>query len=266
MPSDIAIHTEDNLDTLLRDAIRSLQEAIDRLRREDTTEAAYRMCRVTRELVRVFVDFRLFNDDPILVALVLEHLHQAQLVLQRASEKNPENREFLRFHKALADRAIMLTRSMSHGSPILGATDRYVFLSYVRENESIARRLRDALDEEGIRTWLDQVMIKPGQRWRDLIRQAIRDGQCFIPLFSTEYCHRDRTYMNEELTVAIEELRQLHFDTVWFIPVVLPDCEVPPIPIGRGETLRDIQYIRLSTKRWKAGVKDLADAIRRATK
>ncbi len=55
--------------------------------------------------------------------------------------------------------------------------------------------------------------------------------------------------MNEELTVAIEELRLRPTDRAWFIPVLLDDCEVPDRSIGAGETLRTLQWIKLPHSR-----------------
>ena len=66
------------------------------------------------------------------------------------------------------------------------------------------------------------------------IRKAIREGAFFIACFSKEYHERDRTFMNEELTVAIEELRQRSDDHIWFIPVQLNECEIPNLDIGKG--------------------------------
>jgi hypothetical protein len=49
--------------------------------------------------------------------------------------------------------------------------------------------------------------------------------------------------MNEELLLAIEELRQRPIDRSWFIPVILAGGEIPCLPIGPGETLKDIQGV-----------------------
>ena len=66
--------------------------------------------------------------------------------------------------------------------------------------------------------------------------------------------------MNEELLLAIEELRRRPRDRAWFIPVLLDACMVPDIPIGAGETLRDIQWIALHQD-WNEGIQTLIRAI-----
>ena len=89
--------------------------------------------------------------------------------------------------------------------------------------------------------WLDRNDIDPGLRWKREIRRAIQQGAFFIACFSKEYDERDKTYMNEELTFAIEELRQKPIDQAWFIPVKLNKCEIPDRDIGGGDTLRDLE-------------------------
>ena len=85
-----------------------------------------------------------------------------------------------------------------------------VFISYVNENIEIVKKLYQELKAHGIEVWLDRNDIAPGARWKREIKQAIQQGAFFIACFSKEYYERDRTYMNEELTIAIEELRLRH--------------------------------------------------------
>jgi hypothetical protein len=59
--------------------------------------------------------------------------------------------------------------------------------------------------------------------------------------------------MNEELTLATEELRLRATDRSWFIPVSLDGVEIPPRAISSIETLHDLQSVDLS-QRWLAGV------------
>lgn len=97
----------------------------------------------------------------------------------------------------------------------------------------------------------------PGQRWRDAIHEAIRAGSLFIACFSRESLSRDSTYMNEELTIAIEELRLRPADRAWFIPLSLDGEPIPRRNIGAGETLADLQWIDLSTD-GNRGIKKIA--------
>ena len=132
---------------------------------------------------------------------------------------------------------------------------QHVFISYVSENWAVVKKVYDVLKSHDLEVWIDRNDIKPGARWKDAIRKAIREGAFFIACFSKEYNKRNDTYMNEELTIAIEELRQRPTDRVWFIPVQLNKCKIPDRNIGAGETLHDLQHVKL--------YKDWDDAIRR---
>jgi hypothetical protein len=137
---------------------------------------------------------------------------------------------------------------------------KHVFISYVRENQEQVDRLISDLEKNGVHVWLDRKDIKPGSRWKDAIRDAIRQGDFFIACFSKEYVSKNKTYMNEELALAIEELRQYGTDREWFIPVILSECEIPNRTIGPGETLQDIQHVLLYED-WEGGIKRIISVI-----
>lgn len=136
-----------------------------------------------------------------------------------------------------------------------------VFISYIRENTEEVQRLYDALTEHGVKVWLDRNSIMPGTRWKQAIHGAIRHGDFFIACFSRQYNKRDKAYMNEELAIAIDELRKYSSRRAWFIPVKLSECEIPDLSIGAGETLQDIQWVNLYES-WEAGIQYILSAIK----
>jgi hypothetical protein len=69
--------------------------------------------------------------------------------------------------------------------------------------------------------------------------------------------------MNEELEIAIDEIR-LRGDAPWFIPVVLSG-EVPDRTIGRGRTLRDIHFVRLTSDNWSQAIDALCRTMGKAS-
>jgi len=135
-----------------------------------------------------------------------------------------------------------------------------VFISYVREDSAVVDRIAEALRAHGAEAWLDRTHITPGQRWRRAIRDAISDGTYFVACFSPSYAQRDRTYMNEELRLAIEQLRMMPLDRRWFIPVILRPCQIPEFEIDAVETLKSLQYIDFSQD-WDSAIKQLIDAV-----
>lgn len=164
--------------------------------------------------------------------------------------------------------------SMPHGGPFSGAADRrqtrtfilgrvdgsYAFVSYVREDSDPVDRLCAELRRAGIAVWRDKDSLWPGGRWKDEIRRAIQGGVAFVACFSTQVGSRDRSYMFEELIVAVEELRQHPPTRRWFIPVRLDACELPQLAVGGGETISSFQCVDLFPD-WDAGMSRLARAI-----
>jgi len=136
----------------------------------------------------------------------------------------------------------------------------HVFISYVHENLDVVRRISDVLSSFGITVWLDTDSIKAGSRWKDAIREGISRGAFFIACFSAAYSDRSKTYMNEELTLAIEELRQRPTDQSWFIPVLLDDVAIPDRMIGGGEKLSDLQNVALF-RDWTDGIRRILAVI-----
>jgi HEAT repeat protein len=120
--------------------------------------------------------------------------------------------------------------------------------------------LVQSLESFGIDVWLDKNKIKPGQLWEDAIKEAISSGDYFIACFSDNYNSRIKSYMNEELILAIDELRQRPSDRSWFIPVRLTECDIPNRRIGAGQTLRSIQWVDVYND-WNAGIQRILSVI-----
>jgi hypothetical protein len=59
--------------------------------------------------------------------------------------------------------------------------------------------------------------------------------------------------MNEELTLAIDELRERPFSRTWFVPVLINETSIPSRRISNAEDLSDIQALRLY-ENWSDGV------------
>ncbi|MBU2571481.1 MAG: TIR domain-containing protein [Gammaproteobacteria bacterium] len=137
----------------------------------------------------------------------------------------------------------------------------HVFICYLRQNSDKVNRLVQDLECNSVSVWLDRKKIHPGTRWKDAIRTAIQNGALFLPCFSREYEARKRSYMNEELTLAIDELRLRPTDRSWFIPVVLDGGTIPNRDIGGGETLHNLQWVDLSLD-WTDGVRRIVDTFR----
>jgi hypothetical protein len=136
---------------------------------------------------------------------------------------------------------VRLTAEIDFTLPV--AAENRVFISYVHEDSSTVLNLAGRLEGAGYAVWLDKSSLTGGQRWKGAIRDAIRVGTAFIACFSHNYAARERSHMTEELNLAREEIRMRPSNRAWFIPIRLGECEIPDLPIGGGETLRDIQHL-----------------------
>jgi hypothetical protein len=134
---------------------------------------------------------------------------------------------------------------MPYRLPVVDGSGRHIghtFISYVREDTRHVDALQEVLETAGITVWRDTADLWPGHDWRTEIRRAIReDALVFIACFSRASLARHKSYQNEELVLAIEELRQRRPDAPWFIPVRFDDCKISDLEIGGGRTLASLQ-------------------------
>jgi hypothetical protein len=136
----------------------------------------------------------------------------------------------------------------------------WVFISHVHEDAAKITQLADELNARGATVWLDRKDLTVGDDWRSEIRRAIENGLFFVACFSENYLSRERTYMNVEVDLAVEELAMRRPGRRWFLPVVLDPIDVSVLWIGRWERLSGIQHLRMHDD-WDAAVDQLVAVI-----
>ncbi len=140
----------------------------------------------------------------------------------------------------------------------------HAFISYVREDSREVDKLQQTLEAAGVSVWRDTADLWPGEDWRRKIRRAITDNALvFIACFSSRSVVRAKSYQNEELVLAIEQLRLRRPDDPWLIPVRFDDCDVPDLELGGGRTLASIQRADLFGDSHKEGAERLVAAVLR---
>ena len=140
----------------------------------------------------------------------------------------------------------------------------HVFISYVREDSIDVDRLQQVLLASGVRVWRDTADLWPGDNWHAKIRRAIADDALvFIACFSRKSRRRKKSYQNEELALAVEQIRLRPPEEPWLIPVRFDDCDIPELDIGGGRTLTSIQRSDLFGDRFDKEATRLAIAIQR---
>lgn len=143
---------------------------------------------------------------------------------------------------------------------------KHVFVSYVREDSDAVDSLCAVLEAAQIPYWRDRSALGPGDAWRAKIKQAIREGSLvFLACFSDNSRAKGKSYMNEELTLAVDEFRQMPPGRTWLIPVRFDRGDVPEWDLGAGRSLSDLNYSDLFGPEHMANAARLVTTIHRLT-
>jgi hypothetical protein len=138
----------------------------------------------------------------------------------------------------------------------------HAFISYVREDSDLVDRLQGVLEAAGIRVWRDTEDLWPGQDWRIEINKAITSGSlAFLACFSESSVSRDKSYQNEELILAVEQMRRRPPGRSWLMPIRFADCKLPDFNLGAGRSLDSLQRIDLFDDKWEKGAARLVSAV-----
>lgn len=139
---------------------------------------------------------------------------------------------------------------------------KHVFVSYVREDNIEVNKLCAVLEAAKIPYWRDRNSLGPGDAWKAKIREAIRGGSLvFLACFSDNSRAKDKSHMNEELTLAVEEYRKMPPGRTWLIPVRFDSGDVPEWDLGAGRTLSDLNYSDLFGEVYAAQAASLVTTV-----
>ncbi|SCY56004.1 TIR domain-containing protein [Microbacterium sp. LKL04] len=121
--------------------------------------------------------------------------------------------------------------------------EKHVFISYVHEDSTEVDKLCKVLEASKIPYWRDRKSLGPGDAWKAKIREAIRGGSMvFLACFSDRSRAKEKSHMNEELTLAVDEFRKMPPGRTWLIPVRFDGGDVPEWDLGAGRVLGDLNY------------------------
>lgn len=103
-----------------------------------------------------------------------------------------------------------------------------VFISHVRENQDIAKKIYAHLLSEGINPWLDIEEIFGGERFAEKIEKAIeKDITHFLFLNTKDYHNRLQNWARKEIKIALERQDLMPEDVVFTIPVKGDETALP---------------------------------------
>jgi hypothetical protein len=108
-------------------------------------------------------------------------------------------------------------------------TQPKVFLSYTTDNLELAKRVAEALQQNGIETWWDRWCINPGDSLRQKIDEGISGCTHFLVLLTEQSIKQP--WVNQEMDAGL--VRKLH-DQCKFLPVryKLKASALPPLLSG----------------------------------
>lgn len=158
-----------------------------------------------------------------------------------------------------------------------------VFISYSRADLRAVRPLAQALRRTGLGTWLDLDDLRPGQRWKDAIGDALSAADAFVfclsglslqSAWTSVELARARALALRIIPVAVEAIdfdalpehlralqvcdmsrhppRQAAMLTAHEIALVL-GCPVPPRPDGARSGLAALLLVNLGAPLWPGG-------------
>jgi TIR domain len=113
-----------------------------------------------------------------------------------------------------------------------------VFISYSRKDTEEARKLYHRLQAAGYPLWFDEQDLLPGQDWELETQKAIRRCDAVVTCLSSKWVN-DRGYVQKELKITLEVLKEMPEGKLFIVPVKLDECEAP-------FSLSKLHWIRLS--------------------
>lgn len=132
-----------------------------------------------------------------------------------------------------------------------------VFVSYLRENEKLAKAVFEAMTEAGLNPWLDTKGLRAGEDWDERIRDELRGVDYVLVLVTPELVRETVGYVNTEITLALR--RATAYRDRFVIPLVSDRLG----PEERVPALRDLNEIRFQEDDVRKHLTELARELRR---
>jgi hypothetical protein len=96
-----------------------------------------------------------------------------------------------------------------------------IFVSYLREDAEVARRISDAITGLGGDVWFDERRLNPGDMWERELHDGIRrNARLFVPIISANTERVEEGYVFEEWAEAAERSRRIP-SRRFIVPVVV---------------------------------------------
>jgi hypothetical protein len=101
-----------------------------------------------------------------------------------------------------------------------------IFLCHGSEDKSYVRDMYRRLSKYGIRPWLDEEDLLPGQDWDREIRKAVKASDVILVCLSRNSVQKSG-YVQKELVFALDAADEKPEGTIYLIPLRLEECVMP---------------------------------------
>ena len=98
------------------------------------------------------------------------------------------------------------------------ASQNFIFISYARTDEAFAVKLARDLRDKGVKVWIDQFDIYPGDKWDSEVQKALRSCGSIMVILSPTSVASDN--VQNEVAYAIKKKKTV-------IPVLYEECDIP---------------------------------------
>lgn len=103
-----------------------------------------------------------------------------------------------------------------------------IFMSYAREDEDAARRLKAGLEKHGCVVWYDRERLKPAGNWANHLEDEVK-GRCslFLSIISRTTETAPAGYFHQERNWAAEWNSMFSQGEEFYVPVIIDDSPLP---------------------------------------
>jgi hypothetical protein len=115
-----------------------------------------------------------------------------------------------------------------------------VFICHASENKDVAASIHQRFVAAGLNAWLDRARLEGGAAFDREIEQALREVDYFVLVQSEALQRKAVSYVNKEISLALERQRYVRAGFKFIIPVLVDDSPLLP-------ELREYQTVSLRT-------------------
>ena len=137
----------------------------------------------------------------------------------------------LRYPRSLSDEALTNRAPVAERSPLV------VFLCHSSTDKTAVRALHKRLLQTGVKPWLDEVDLLPGQLWEKEIPAAVHRSDAVLVCLSRSAIGK-AGYLQREIKYTLDAAEEQSDESIFLIPGRLEECEVP-------DRLRKWQWVDL---------------------